>query len=40
MNAESEPIPVFVPALGTILIAAEDAKGEPLIKNVYYYETE
>ena len=30
MNTESEPIPVFVPALGTILVAAEDAKGEPL----------
>ena len=30
MNTESEPIPVFVPALGAILIAAEDAKGEPL----------
>jgi uncharacterized protein YegJ (DUF2314 family) len=30
MNNEADLIPVFVPALGAILIAAEDKKGRPL----------
>lgn len=30
MSNESEPIPVFVPPLSTVLIAAEDKKGQPL----------
>lgn len=32
MSNESELIPVFVPALATVLIAAEDKKGTPLDK--------
>ncbi|TWU43704.1 hypothetical protein Poly51_62260 [Rubripirellula tenax] len=30
MNDDADLIPVFMPALGAILIAAEDKKGEPL----------
>lgn len=30
MNDEADLIPVFIPALGAILIVAEDKKGEPL----------
>ena len=33
MSNESELIPVFVPALSTVLIAAEDKKGQPLDKD-------
>lgn len=33
MSEDSELIPVFIPALGALLIAAEDEKGEPLTKD-------
>ncbi len=30
MNDDADLIPVFIPALGAVLIAAEDEKGQPL----------